>query len=119
MAAHDYQCGDCGAVQELIQSIHTPLPEALPCPRCGNDSFYVFLVAPGIMTSNFSDSHKSLDIAIGKDAADRWNRINERQAQRDKIRKESGKAGLTATGRDTYEAHDKPLIAVTTPEPTK
>jgi putative FmdB family regulatory protein len=117
MARHDYQCEVCATVQELIQSIHKPLPETLPCPRCGEDSFYVFLVAPGVITSGMD--HKTLDVAIGKDAESRWNRIHERQAQRDRVRKDSGEQALKRVGKDEYEPmKGAKLAAVVTPEPT-
>jgi putative FmdB family regulatory protein len=119
MPAYDYCCQNegCAVVQELVQSIHTPLPESLPCPRCKGDSLHVFLIAPGIMTQGMT--HQTLDIAIGRDAEVRWGRINERQALRDKIRHDSGKSSLTAVGINQYEATDKKLTAVVTPEPTE
>jgi hypothetical protein len=102
-------------VQEFRQSIHKPLPESLPCPRCGEDSFYAFLVAPGVLTASMD--HKTIDVAIGKDAEVRWEKVIERKAQRDKIRRESGKTGLTAVGIGEYVATDKKLVSVQTPEP--
>lgn len=118
MAAYDYRCesDSCGVVQELVQSIHAPLPESLPCPRCGGLSSHVFLVAPGVMTGGMSQ--KTLDVAVGKDAEKRWERIHERQALRDKVRKESGEQALKATGLGRYEPlKGARLEAVNTPEP--
>lgn len=118
MAAYDYRCesDSCGVVQELVQSIHSPLPESLPCPRCGSASFHVFLVAPGVMTGGMSQ--KTLDVTIGRDAEMRWGQIYERQAVRDKIRKESGEQALKATGLGKYEPlKGARLEAVKTPEP--
>jgi putative FmdB family regulatory protein len=115
MPTYDYRCATCNVVQEFIQSIHKPLPESLLCPKCGCDSFYVFLTAPGVMTAGMS--HQSIDVAIGRDAEARWGKINERQAQRDKIRKDSGKSGLTAISRTEFKPNDKKLVAVNTPEP--
>lgn len=113
MPTYDYKClaDECGVVHELIQSIHKTLPESLPCPRCGEDAFHVILTAPGVLTGNMSQ--KTEDVAIGKDAEARWNRIHERQAHRDKIRQDSGKQGLTMVGRDEYVATDKQLYSVT------
>lgn len=117
MPTYDYQCSSegCGVVHELIQSITKPLPESIPCPKCGSDSFHVFLVAPGVLTSTMS--HNSIDVAIGRDAEARWEKIHERKAQRDKIRRETGKTSLTKTGDNEYVATDKKLTPVSTPEP--
>lgn len=101
-------------MQEHIQSIHKDLPESLPCPRCGKASEHVILVAPGIATSNMSQMTQ--DVAIGKDAEQRWTRILDKKAARDKIRKESGKSGLEYT-KDGFKAHDRKLDFVKTPEP--
>ena len=111
MPTYDYKCDSCGVVQEFVQSIHKPLPESLPCPRCGEDSFHVWLTAPGIMTGGMS--HKTIDVAIGKDAEARWEKVNQRKAQRDKIRRESGKSGISAIGVNEYVATDKELMTVT------
>ena len=116
MPTYDYRCDSCGVVQEFVKSFKAPLPESLPCPRCGEDSFHVWLTAPGIMTTGMS--HKTIDVAIGKDAEARWEKINERKAQRDKLRKESGEQALTATGRSEYKPiKGAKLTPVTTPEP--
>ena len=97
-------------------AIHKPLPESIPCPRCGKDAFHVYLTAPGVMTANCTN--KTIDVAIGKDAESRWNRIMERTEKRNKIRKESGKSGITAVGKDEFVSNDKVLKAIKTPEPT-
>ena len=116
MATYDYQCQTCGVVQEHIQSVHVRLPDTLKCPRCGKDSEHVLLVAPGIATSGMQ--HMTQDVAIGKDSNERWNRILEKKAVRDKIRRESGKPGLELT-KDGFKAHDRKLDFVKTPEPTE
>ena len=120
MPSYDYRCNDekCGVVQEFFQSIHKPLPESMPCPKCGGDSFHVFLVAPGVLTANMT--HQSIDVAIGRDAEARWGQIHERRAMRDSVRKKTGKTGITAVGEDgvvTYKPNDKTLTSVETPEP--
>jgi len=116
MAIYDYQCQTCGVVQEHVQSVHKDLPEALPCPRCGKDSEHVILVAPGVATSGMQ--HMTQDVAIGKDADQRWTRIHDKKAERDKIREKSGKSGLEWTA-EGFKAHDRKLDFVKTPEPTE
>ena len=117
---YDYKCNDekCGVVQEFIQSIHQPLPESLPCPKCQGDSFYVFLLAPGLLTADMT--HQSIDVTIGRDADTRWGKILERKAQRDKIRQETRESALTATGRDEYQpVRGAKFTYVSTPDPTE
>jgi len=103
-------------VHEHIQSVHVKLPDTLKCPRCGKDSEHVILVAPGVATSGMQ--HMTQDVAIGKDADTRWNRILNKKSERDKIRRESGKAGLELTS-EGFKAHDRKLDFVKTPEPTE
>src|SRR5574337_1166419 len=116
MACYEYQCTACGVVTEHICPI-SERPDSVKCPRCGSPAEQVILSAPGVLTGGMSQA--PLDVVIGRDAEKRWDRIHQRQEVRDKIRQDSGKSGLTATGRDTYEAHDKPLVAVKTPEPSE
>lgn len=114
MATYDYQCQSCGVVHEHIQSMKLDLPETLPCPRCGKDSEHVILVAPAVSTRGMS--HMTQDVAIGKDADQRWDRIHAKKAERDKIRRESGKQGIERKNGE-YRAHDRKLDFIKTPEP--
>jgi putative FmdB family regulatory protein len=116
MPAYDYQCQRCGAVREHIQSIHQDLPDMLPCLRCGGEAEQVILVAPAISTSGMSNMTQ--DMAIGKDAEKRWERIGEKKAQRDKVRRESGKCSLKYEDGQ-FKPHDRPLDFVKTPPPTE
>lgn len=103
MATYEYQCQNenCHVVQELIQSVHTPLPEKLTCLACGGDAIQVILHAPNISRQGATD--EPFDIAIGRDAEARWENIRERQAKRDKVRKESGSEALTMTGFNEFK----------------
>jgi hypothetical protein len=76
----------------------------------------VILVAPGIATSGMQNMTQ--DVAIGKDANQRWQRIHDKKAERDKIREKSGKKGLEWT-TEGFKAHDRKLDFVKTPEPTE
>jgi putative FmdB family regulatory protein len=116
MAIYEYQCNkeDCGVVQELYAAMSAVKPETLSCPKCGGPSA-MKVSAPAVLTGSMTNA--PLDVVIGQDAAKRWDRIHERQEKRDKIRRESGKPGLTAVGVNEYVPTDKPLRAVATPEP--
>lgn len=104
---YEYQCEDekCLFVQELILVSHTQRPASVECPNCGGQAVQVILTAPAVSRQGSDTS--PLDVAIGRDAAVRWEAIHERQAKRDKIRKDSGATGLQMTGFNDY----KPLPA--------
>jgi hypothetical protein len=70
--------------------------DEIECPRCHGVAEQVILSAPGIMTSGMSNMTQ--DVAIGKDAHNRWDAIHEKKAMRDKVRQESGVQTITATG---------------------
>jgi putative FmdB family regulatory protein len=120
---YEYRCENesCHVVQELIQSIHDPLPDTLLCPKCGGEATQVLLTAPGLLTGNMGQ--KSLDVMIGKDAETRWGRILDRKAQRDKIREKTGSSVLRVVGRNEHGDNfceplkDAHLEAVAAPKP--
>lgn len=100
MARYDFICGKCDIVKELVQSVHATLPESIECPGCeGPMEFSQAPVSLGISAMD----NAPVDAVVGRDAEAKWERIHERQAKRDKIRKESGVTGLTATGTNEYE----------------
>jgi hypothetical protein len=66
------------------------------------------------MTGNMSNVTQ--DVAIGKDAEQRWNRILDKRAQRDKFRREIGKSSLKYED-GKFKPSDKQLQFVGTPEP--
>jgi hypothetical protein len=107
MARYDYQCQDekCLFVQELILVSYKDRPEWKKCPVCGGRSVQVIITPPAV--SRQGSDNAPFDVAIGRDAAARWERIHERQAKRDKVRQESGASGLTMTGFNEF----KPLPA--------
>ena len=99
MARYDFQCEKCDIVKEHIQSVDAALPKTIKCPGCDGDMEFVQRpVGLGISSMDTTP----LDVAVGRDADARWERIHERQAVRDKVREESGVTGLTATGTNEY-----------------
>ena len=111
---YDYQCqnDECRFVQELILVSYNDRPEWKKCPACGGRAVQVILSAPAV--SRQGSDNAPFDVAIGRDAAARWERIHERQSKRDKVRQESGAAGLTMTGFNEFQplSADKQLILV-------
>ena len=112
---YEYQCQDekCQFVQELVLASYSDRPEWKKCPSCNGRAVQVILSAPAV--SRQGSDTAPFDIAVGRDAAIRWENIHQRQAKRDKIRKESGAEGLTLTGFNEYKPlpADKKLTLVT------
>jgi hypothetical protein len=115
IAIYEFLCltESCGVVTEHICSMGDR-PDTIPCSKCGGlTEQKVSQIA--VLTGNMSNP--SLDVAIGKDAAERWGIIHDRAAVKDKIRKESGKQ-ILAKVDGKYEPSTKTrLDFVSTPEP--
>jgi hypothetical protein len=97
-----YQCTSdkCEALNERVQSIHDEIPTSVTCSFCGDIASKV-IEAPAVMTGNMSN--KPFDVAVGRDAAARWDNIHARQEQRDKVRRDANQVGLTATSYNTFK----------------
>ena len=114
MPIYEYQCQSCGAYHEVICSMSARKDE-IECPRCKGLAEQV-ISACAVMTSGMSQMTQ--DVAIGKDADQRWSRIYAKREARDKIRREAGKTGLQYVGGEKqFVAHDRKLDFVKTPEP--
>jgi putative FmdB family regulatory protein len=111
MPTYDYHCQSCGVYHELVCSISQRKDE-IECPRCRGVAEQVILTAPAVATSSMSNVTQ--DVAIGRDAEKRWERIHAKKEKRDKIRKESGNVNLTAVGVNEYKPSDKKLRFVET-----
>lgn len=90
---------DCNFELEVIMPIASATFENRNCPKCGNPSIHK-LEAPYVSTSNMINP--TVDVAIGKLAAARWEKINSRLEKRNNIRIETNTQGLTATGINDY-----------------
>jgi len=71
-----------------------------PVKNCDGWCHYHLKGAPSVSTDNMSK--QSFDVTVGKDAAQRWEKIKERQAVRDKVRQETGQKALIATSNESY-----------------
>lgn len=118
---YDYQCwtsdGGCG-IKFSVEHLTGAAPETYPCPMCGTvakKQFQGFSIVHGKSMNKGS----SIDVAIGRNAEQRWNKIYDRKDARDKIRKDAGTQALKATGRDEYTPlKGGHLEAVSVPEST-
>lgn len=117
---YDYQCwvsdGGCG-IKFSVEHLTGKSPDTYPCPMCGKKAkrqLQGFSIVHGK-----SMGKSSVDVLIGRDAEEKWGRIYERKAVRDKIRKEAGTQALKATGRNEYQPiKGGHLEAVVVPENT-
>jgi hypothetical protein len=117
---YNYQCwqseGGCGRVFS-VEHLTGAAPETYGCPICGATAKLKLSFA--IVHGKSMNKGASIDVAIGRDADSRWQKVIERKSVRDKIRKETGTQALTATGRDEYQPLSKGrLEAVTVPDST-
>lgn len=71
-----------------------------PIKLCKGMAVYQLKGAPAVSTDNMSK--QSFDVTVGKDAAQRWEKIKARQEVRDKIRRETGEKALIATSHESY-----------------
>lgn len=106
---YEYQCTNleaCGAVTERIQRMADERPEVIPCKYCQSPATFK-ISAPAVLTGatvlSGAVSNKEFDLAIGHDSNRRWKNINERQAQRDKVRKDNNQVGLAASGYENFQ----------------
>ena len=99
---YEYQCiGDgCRAVIELIQVRSSDRKEEITCPHCRAAA--EFKISPAAV-SRVGMTNQPFDVAVGRDSDTRWKILHERNAIRDKVRKDSGQVGLTATGVNSFQ----------------
>jgi putative FmdB family regulatory protein len=104
MPLYQYYCVECQLTFE--ESFKKPEDITSPCPKCASESDRM-ISAPNVLKSN--TSRESVDIKIGAESEKRWAGIRQRQAEKEKIRKESGttavevKHGKDSSGQITYE----------------
>ena len=104
MAIYVFKCGRCGAtVEELMPMAAATFEDrACPVPGCGGACSHRLEGPPSLGTEGMTNP--SLDVAIGADAERRWKRIRERQAVRDRVRREAGAGALSATTHEGWRA---------------
>lgn len=104
MPLYQYYCVECQYSFE--ESFKKPEDVTSPCPKCSYESDRM-ISAPNVLKSN--TSRENADIKIGAESEKRWADIKSRQAQKEKLRKESGttalevKHGKDTSGKITYE----------------
>jgi hypothetical protein len=102
MPRYDYKCTnqECGALTEKIFPANEEKPKTAPCQACDSPAEFQF-PAPAVMTSGMTNS--PIDVAVGREANARWERIHEQQDKRNKVRTDTGSVGLAAAGVESFK----------------
>lgn len=112
MPIYEFLCQDCGVkFERLFKSINSAADSA-PCPECGNPVSKVPSVANhsfvhsqsqtrGPLPSNTGTSDDwNFDKTIGRDAAEKWEAINARNAHKERMIRDARESGQGVTSKD-------------------
>lgn len=99
MAIYEYQCTECKGITERVQSMHDRREETISCGFCGQTANFK-ISAVAVMRSGMSNT--PIDVAVGRASDAQWASIEKRQAERNRIRRESQRQGLTASDYRTF-----------------
>lgn len=108
--------GGCGAEIDF-PALKGEAPKTVACPVCGKAA-RLKVVNFGIVHGNSMAKGASLDVAIGRNAEQRWSKIYDRKANRDKIRRESGTQALSVTDKGIEPLKGARLESVAIPDST-
>jgi putative FmdB family regulatory protein len=107
MPTYEYFCEDCNYHFEEFKKMDEAGPQT-NCPKCSKIEATRRVFSPvGIMRAG--TSRDTVDRLIGAEAEKRWEDINDRKKQKDKIRKESGNQAIKSeikkddSGKINYE----------------
>lgn len=121
MPTYEYACEDCELLfEELFLSMSEAREnaESFPCKACGNAAPRVpsatnFKFGASAMPQGNSGSHDvdypTLDKAVGRSSAQRWQKYGQRKAERDQARKAAGTNAITMEGDRAVAASPKRL----------
>lgn len=101
MPLFEYRCSSCGLTEERLILGTRPAPPTDTCTRCGASSQKLDYPTRVALARSGMDN-APVDNLIGRDAERRWDDIHRRQEIRDKVRVDSGEAGLSMTGRNEF-----------------
>lgn len=88
MPIYDFKCNDCELKFE--KSLKIAESQSTNCPIC-NKTTSVKLPSKGVMgkVGEVTSIPKDIDLAVGKSAEERWMAYEERNKEKDKVRKDS------------------------------
>lgn len=112
MPIYEFLCQDCGVKFERLFKSISSTADTSPCPECGNKVPKVPSVANhtfvhsqrqtrGPLPSNTGTSDDwNFDKTIGRDAAEKWETINARNAHKDRMIRDARKSGQEVTSKE-------------------
>ena len=101
MPLFEYRCVACGLTEEHLVMGSRPAPATETCSRCGASSQKLDFPTRVALARSGMDNAPT-DNLIGADADRRWSDIHRRQEMRNKVRQESGEAGVSMVGRNEF-----------------
>jgi len=131
MPIHEYRCNECGLQIEKLFKRVSLVPDVVPCPdeNCGNTEMQKLVSAAnhtfkhgegqmrGMLPPNTGTSDDwNADKAIGRDAARKWEIINQRKTHKDKILREERAQGRGVTTEHLVRTPDGDYRTIKEPE---
>ena len=130
MPIYEYQCDSCGFQAEKLWSRISLAQDAIPCTECGTEMRKLVSVAnhafshPASQTRGAAPPNTgtsddwNFDKAIGKDAAEKWEKIEKRNQVKDKVIQEERREGKVVTKEQLVPSKDGPgsYRVITEPE---
>lgn len=94
---YNYECwqsdGGCG-IKFSVEHLTGTAPETYPCPMC-DTAAKKKLEGFSIVHGNSMTKGSSIDVVIGRNSEERWSKLHDRKAIRDKFRKDTGSQALS------------------------
>ena len=119
MPIYEFQCDDCGVRFEKLYKLMSKAENAAPCPECAvparklvssvNHTFKhnpSQLRGPLPPNTGTSDDWK-FDKAVGRDAAKRWEKIEQRHAEKARVLRDAAKEGVQAGTEHLVRTREK------------
>ena len=101
MPLFEYRCSSCGLIEEHLIMGSRPVPATQVCGRCKSEAKKLDFPTSVALARSSMDNAPT-DNLIGADADRRWSDIHRRQEMRNKVRQESGEAGVSMVGRNEF-----------------
>ena len=101
MPIFEYTC-PCGVRHEHLVLSSNPPPPTHPCPRCHQLALKRDFPTSVALARSAMDN-APVDNLVGADSERRWADIHHRQEIRNRVRQETGEAGLTMVGRNDFQ----------------
>jgi len=101
MPTYSFKCTKCHL--KFDRSLKISEDHSLPCPDCGDAVAKLPSKGVGMKMSAPTSIPKEIDLAVGRDAEEKWMAYEEKKSIKDKIRKESGSERLSVDLDGNYQ----------------